>query len=192
MSPALRLVTACLLLPAAGCSRATESLLRPPDGVQLELVRLGLPAPRAAGAYVVDAGGRPIRTLESGSTLHVGAQALQPNTLYEFHATIDGRAVTFARVTTDHAGRVDPFVLWYEAGVVGCTRRRVDGPDRERFRFRTFEEAESALAETTIRLPVAVRHSPMVFPSDSSGCLTNAQPVGRADMYVRGRNFTPG
>ena len=218
MSPALRLVTACLLLPAAGCSRATESLLRPPDGVQPELVRLGLPAPRAAGAYVVDAGGRPIRTLESGSTLHVGAQALQPNALYEFAATIDGRAVTFARVTTDHAGRVDPFVLWYEAGVVGCTRRRVDGPDRERFRFRTFEEAESALAgrvltitaqrvtpdrgrpaelragpaETTIRLPVAVRHSPMVFPSDSSGCLTNAQPVGRADMYVRGRNFTPG
>ncbi|HEX9338443.1 MAG TPA: hypothetical protein VF892_21280, partial [Pseudonocardiaceae bacterium] len=140
------------------------------------------------------------------------------NTLYEFNATIDGRFATFARVTTDRTGHVDPFVLWYEAGVVGCTGRRVDGPDRERFRFRTFEEAESALAgraltitaqrvepgrgrpaglragpaETTIRLPVAVRRSPMVFPSDSSGCLTNARPVGRADMYVSGRNFTPG
>ena len=99
----------------------------------------------------MDAGGRSIQDIESGSTLHAGAQALRPATLYEFWVTLDdGRPVSFARVTTDRAGDVDPFVLWYQSGVVGCSDRRTDGPDPERFRFRTFEEAEAALAGRTV------------------------------------------
>ena len=207
----LRSVTISALVSAAACGTATQSVLRPPPGSIPELVRLELPPPRGSGAYVVDAGGRPIDRLQSGSTLHVGGQALRPVTLYEFRADIDGRAVSFARVTTDHLGRVDPFVLWYESGVVGCVTRRLEGPNPERFRFRTFEEADAALAgrmvtitaqqvhgrevgrpETVIRLPISPRRSPMVFPSDSAGCLTNARAVGQADMYVSGRNFTPG
>ena len=169
----------------------------------------------------MDAGGRPIPSLEAGSTLHVGAQSLRPRTLYEFRATVDGRPVTFARATTDGAGQLGPFVLWYESGVVGCVTQPLDGPDPERFRFRSFDEAERVLGgrtlvvtahpvvstqdrvrrvpdfavgepESTLRLPIATRRSPMVFPADSSGCLVNALGVGRADLYVGGRNFTPG
>ena len=86
-------------------------LLRPPEGSQPELVRVALPPPKVKGAYVVDAGGRPIQSLEAGSTLDVGAQSLRPRTLYEFRATVDGRPVTFSRATPDGAGQLEPFVL---------------------------------------------------------------------------------
>ncbi len=216
MSPTLRLSILSLFITAA--CRQEPAPLRPPEGSLPELVRVGHPAPRGSGPYVVDGGGRPIRNLQSGSTLHIGAQQLQPTTLYEFRVALEDRTVSFARATTDRQGRIEPFVLWYESGVVGCGLREVDGADPTRFRFRTFEEADSALAgrtltittlrveagggrprelrsgqvESTIRLPVAPRKSPMVFPSDSTGCLRNARAVGEADMYVSGRNFAPG
>lgn len=219
-SPAARAATACLLLLPA-CARPAQDLPRPPEGVRPELVRPALPPPNVRGAYAVDAGGRAIRALESGSTLHVGGRELAPRTLYEFRATVGSRPVSFARVTTDASGRLEPFVLWYESGVVGCGTRRLDGPDPARLRFRSFEEADSALegstlivsahrvqaadprvprvtdragseAATTIRLPLTPRRSPMVFPSDSTGCLVNAQGAGSADTWVSGRNFTPG
>lgn len=212
-----RLFAVCLLIHATGCTQVSESYLRLPEGVRPELVRQALPPPPGRGGYAVDAGGRLIEALESGSTLHIGAQTLRPATLYEFSVTLEDRPVSFARVTTDRAGRVEPFVLWYESGVVGCAVRRMDGPDPARFRFRSFEEAEAALvgrtltvtarrvdsggpdrqrrtgeAESTFRLPVSARRSPMVFPSDSAGCLVNARDVGGADMYVSGRNFGAG
>jgi hypothetical protein len=221
MSRMLATVTACMLAYAVGCTRVPEPLLRPDPNRLPELVRPSIAPPQARGIYAVDAGGRPLRSLESGSTLHVGAQALQPLTLYEFRATFDdGRAISFARATTDGAGNLEPFVLWYESGVVGCSTRRLDGPDPRRFRFRTFEEAEAALAghsivvtthrvarnaarlrvaelrtgepEWTFKLPLSARRSPTVFPSDSTGCLSNASETGRVDMHVSGRNFTPG
>lgn len=196
-------------------------MLAPPAGTQPELVRPSLPPPDVRGGYAVDAGGRSLRELESGTTLHVGAQALRAMAPYEFRATIEGRLVSLARVTTDGTGRVEPFVLWYESGVVGCATRELDGPDSASFRFRTFEEAEAALAgrtlevtthrveaapgrpasvsdraieeaESTFRLPLRPRRSPMVFPSDSTGCLVNAQGVGQGDTWVSGRHFTPG
>jgi hypothetical protein len=214
-------LTTCLLAGGAACARQGEPVLRPDPSRRPELVRQSLPPPTSRGSYAVDAGGRAITTLESGSTLHVGAQALAPATLYEFRAVLDdGRPVSFARTMTDRAGNIEPFVLWYEAGVVGCATRRLDRADPERFRFRTFEEAERAQAgrsivvtahrvardsartrlselrtgnaESTFRLPLTPRRSPMVFPYDSAGCLTNAAETGQADMFVSGRNFTPG
>lgn len=73
---AIRLITAWLLIHAGGC--APKSYLPLPERIRPELVRPALPPPQGAGAYAVDAGGRPIRLLESGSTLHIGAQALPP------------------------------------------------------------------------------------------------------------------
>jgi hypothetical protein len=167
----------------------------------------------------VDAGGRQVRDLQAGSTLHVGAAALAANSFYEFRATLDdGQTVAFARVTTNRLGSVEPFGLWYEAGVVGCATRANDRADRARNRFARFEEAESALAgrrlEVTARrivadpggtarnelgpvehkfqLPLLRRRSPMVFPSDSTACLTNATETGTTDLHVSGRNFSPG
>jgi hypothetical protein len=77
MSPTLRLTLLSLLIPAAAC-RTNPGLLRPPEGQRPELARVGLPAPDVRGAYVVDGGGRQVRELQSGSTLHLGAQQLQP------------------------------------------------------------------------------------------------------------------
>src|SRR2546430_4724291 len=219
----VRLIASCSLVSLGACARTAPQLrLAPLEPAQRpELVRQAIAPPVTHGAYVVDAGGRPIRELESGSTLHIGVQGLRPRALYEFRLTSDdGRAVSFARTATDAAGNIEPFVLWYEAGVVGCTARRLDAPNPERFRYRTFEEAEAALQghsltvtalqvesnpaaprvrelkvgepESRLALPVTRRRNPLVFPSDSSGCLLNANETSTADMYVSGRNFTPG
>jgi hypothetical protein len=87
--------------------------------------------------------------------------------------------------------------------------------------YRTFEEAERDLAGrhlfvsahpvarddtgskspfelvvgesvSVIELPVALRRSPMVYPSNSDGCLVNSQLAQSEDFYVSGRNFEPG
>ncbi len=102
--------------------------------------------------FVVDAGGRPIRALEVGSSLHIGARGLHPNTTYEFRLSFDRpavesleAAVSFARVTTDSKGQAPPFVLWYESGVIGCSDQEREGTKHTPYTYRTFEEAEQAL-----------------------------------------------
>ena len=220
MSRTLQLAALCALAIPSGCARLQEPVLRPDPGRRPELVRPSIAPPNVRGAYAVDAGGRVIRDLESGSTLHVGIRALVPQTSYEVRAVLDdGRPVSFARVTTDRTGSIEPFVLWYESGVVGCSTRSDDAADPERLRFRTFDEAEAALAARSLtitahrvqreprasltqlrieqatsrlELPITVRRSPTVFPSDSTGCLLNASETGQSDMFVSGRNFTPG
>lgn len=177
--------------------------------------------------YPVDAGGRPLTDLEAGSTLHIGAGRLEPNRIYEVRLGIDvadvpsrEEAVSFARLNSGPDGRIDPFVLWYHSGVVGCSvpERNLD-PSRHM--YRSFDEAEASLADSRLTvsihpvdrdaspetplmqigvgraeyvfdLPVARRESPMVYPSDSSGCLLNSQETRTGDMFVSGRNFQPG
>ena len=90
MAPTLRLTLLALLIASAAC-RTGPGLLRPPEGARPELTRVGIPAPGVRGAYAVDGGGRQIRELQSGSTLHVGGQRLQPASLYEFRVELDDR-----------------------------------------------------------------------------------------------------
>ncbi len=185
------------------------------------------PPPSPPTEFSVDAGGRPISALQSGSSLHVRGTRLRPLTTYEFRLGVDGaagsleEAVSFARATTDIHGAIEPFVLWYESGVVGCSQRLAAGERLPPYTFRTFDEAERALAgrrltvsihpvlseetgrlpnlqaltggpEVLFELPVANRQSPMVYPSDGQGCLLNSQTPGDDDVFVSGRNFPPG
>lgn len=130
-------------------------------------------------------------------------------------------AVSFARVGTDRNGDIAPFILWYQSGVVGCSARLKTGTKLTPFNFRTFAEAEEQLkgkvlrvsvhpverdktgkkdimklmvgkAESVIDLPVVSRKHPLVYPSDSEGCLVNSCYVGSDDLYVSGLNFKPG
>src|SRR5437867_8988575 len=113
------------------------------------------------GAFVVDAGGRPITHLESGSSLYVGASKLRPHATYEFRLSVGQRAtasleqaVSFARSTTDQQGDIPPLVLWYQSGVIGCSPRPVWEGRTNHFIFRTFEEAERTLAGQTLVVSV--------------------------------------
>lgn len=211
-----------LLLPGA-CRPAPDSNDRPGDGPATALE----PTP-LDGLTAVDAGGRAIEELESGSSLEVGAGGLEPLATYELRLTLaEGEPsgpedfLSFARIGSDGEGRIDPFVLWYHSGVVGCSQRL--GPDVQLgpFQYRTFDEAEEALAGRSLRvtlhrvtadearrgplvvptkepavaafdLPVARRRSPMVYPSREDGCLINSREVGSEDLYLSGRGFTPG
>ncbi|MFP2927087.1 hypothetical protein ACLESO_18175 [Pyxidicoccus sp. 3LG] len=182
--------------------------------------------PREPGVYPVDTQGNPIQQLTIGHSLHVGAVGLRPNTVYEFRMGVDvselpdlRNAVSFGRARTDARGQIDPFILWYQSGVVGCN-------DRPRFReapfrYRSFDEALEFLdgrtltvtvhpvaddprgetppmklpvgaAEGGFRLPVKrVTDAPLVFASNSAGCLLNAGEAGTSEMYVSGRGFQP-
>jgi hypothetical protein len=110
------------------------------------------------GAFIVDAGGRPIKSLEVGSSLHVGARGLRPTTMYEFRLGTSNRVVqslkeafSFARSSTDREGSIPPFVLWYESGVVGCSQQ---GVPKIPVTFRSFEEAERALIGKVLTVSV--------------------------------------
>jgi hypothetical protein len=208
VNPLPAVVIACSIIGAGSCTKS------PPPTV-------GEP-----GAYAVDAGGRQIKQLEAGSSLHIGGRRLKPSTMYEFRLAIGDqpaqaleRAVSFARSSSDGDGNVPPFVLWYEAGVVGCSDR--PKLDSRPYTFRSFDEADRALAGQTLtvsihevdrdptgrvqpmtlkarealvvsRLPIARRTSPAVFVSDAKGCLLNSQLTNDGDMYVSGINFSPG
>ena len=151
--PASSVLLFALALVSTACDRETDALAR--------------------GVYAVDAGGRPIEALETGSSLHVAATALSPRTLYEFRLSADGApasladAIGFARVMTDSTGAVPAFVLWYESGVVGCSEPRPDGP----LVFDSFDEAEERLAGRTLTVsahPVAADPSGTTPPMELS------------------------
>jgi hypothetical protein len=189
-------IVAAMLLAAAGCRSLQTG--RPSYG-------------DAKGPRVqpVDGGGRPIESLQAGSSLEMTASGLEPRSPYEFRLTFadePDRMVSFARVTTDARGAIAPFVLWFHSGVIGCATRRAD--EQRPVRFRTFEEAEEALRGRTLRvvaraansdrtafevaLPMTGRSSAMVYPADRNGCLVNSLETASADLYVAGRNFAPG
>jgi hypothetical protein len=173
---------------------------------------------RGVEIAAVDGGGRSIREVQAGSSLFVAARGLAPNTHYQVRFSANGRpaeslrdAVGFAVVATDARGSIAPFVLWYESGVIGCSKRNRIEPDPEHLRFRSFEDAERILAGRTLtitvhpvpreqlttrkppeairteaavavlRLPVSKRRSPMLYPSDKNGCLVNALQVRDED-----------
>ncbi|HKO54348.1 MAG TPA: hypothetical protein VJ276_00640, partial [Thermoanaerobaculia bacterium] len=191
------LLAAALLL--GGCATGHRST-----------VRGGGPGNRIVA---MDSGSRPISSLETGSSLELAVSGLRPRTQYEFRLTLDDdpkTLVSYARLTTDGRGSIPQFVLWYQSGVIGCATRLAD--ERRPLKFRTFEEAEKALAGRTLRmvatpapeekverdrfelaLPVRPRRSPMVYPTDKSGCLVNAlEAQNGGDLWISGRNFAPG
>jgi len=117
--------------------------------------------PVRTAVVFADNGGRPVKQLEAGSSLFVGAQGLMPNTTYEFRLAVGReeapsreKAVTFARGGSDAKGNIRPFVLWYESGVVGCSERVKSGTKLPPFCFRTFEEGEKMLADKTVTVSV--------------------------------------
>ncbi|HXV74211.1 MAG TPA: hypothetical protein VD713_05720, partial [Sphingomonadales bacterium] len=184
----------------------------------------------------VDGGGRTVETLETGSTLYVSANRLEPFRLYEFRLSAADadperrdQTISFSRLGANAEGVIDPFVLWYHSGVVGCSLRSpgfagTDGGgfsgELPPYTYRSFDEAERALARQrlvvtihevepdasgrrdpmslrvgaamrTLNLPVAPAKSPIVYPSNAKGCLTNSAETQTRDLYVSGRNFRP-
>jgi hypothetical protein len=166
------------------------------------------PPPKTSGPRIgaVDGGDRPIEQIEIGSSLEMTGDGLVPRTLYEYRLTLDDQLISFSRVTTDARGVIAPFVLWYHSGVIGCATRPAD--EKRVLKFRTFDEAESALRGKRLRitaramkddqnviafeLPIATRRSAMVYPSNAAGCLVNALETQKSDLYISGRNFNPG
>jgi len=165
------------------------------------------------GAYLSDAGGRVVSAIEAGGSLEVGVNGLQAGRAYDVVLTLEEELISFSRLAADGEGVIAPFHLWFQGGVVGCAERVPDelGP----FQFRTFDEAETAMAgreltlavyeagaqraeaaarEPVMRIPVPVLPSraPTIYPSDAEGCLINSSETGTSDMYVSGRGFQPG
>lgn len=112
-------------------------------------------ATRTAVFTPVDDRGQPIDILPVGDSLTVGAQGLEPNTVYELRFALDAEriptlkeAVGFARATTDAKGVLAPHILWFQSGVVGCPERAA--PPESPYRFPSFERAREALDGRTL------------------------------------------
>ncbi|RKH45508.1 hypothetical protein [Corallococcus llansteffanensis] len=112
-------------------------------------------ATRTAVFTPVDDRGQAIDILPVGDSLTVGAQGLEPNTVYELRFAVDAEriptlkeAVGFARATTDAKGALAPHILWFQSGVVGCPERAA--PPQSPYRFPSFERAEAALDGRTL------------------------------------------
>src|SRR5262245_46863120 len=94
------------------------------------------------GIYVVDSGGRLSESHEIGANLHTGARGLEPRRMYEFEVTLAGKGVSYARLMSDARGNINPFVLWYQSGVVGCSVESLKTGQYYPIAFRDFDEAE--------------------------------------------------
>ena len=67
---AWRVLGLLTLILLAGCGPVPEPTEEPP--------------PQEATLFAVDAGGRQIEALQAGSSLHIAAEGLEPNRVYEF------------------------------------------------------------------------------------------------------------
>ena len=175
----------------------------------------------------IDEQGKPLEYLETGSSLRLSATNLEPNRIYEVRMGVDKsparsleHTTKFSRVSTDSEGRLPGFILWYHTGVVGCSIRS-DKELKQAYTFKTFEEADEALAGhellltlheveqdesgrtppmklsvsqpiQQLALPIKRSHRPIVYSSDRRSCLYNSMENQSQDMYVTGRNFEPG
>jgi hypothetical protein len=219
---------------------------------------IGKVAPKERTRFrAVDQHGRAIKALPAGASLTVSMEGLLPGEFYDIYLGIDEparleNAVSFARLSADSRGRIDPHILWYQSGVIGCSARS-EREFKAPFTFRSFDEMTEALAGrnavitlhrsaqkrsrtgikdktldfriskslsnligripfesltirslnedfrhastgpvATLKLPIVKASRPMLYPSDAEGCLRNSREVGKADLYVTGRNFRSG
>ncbi len=151
--------------------------------------------------------GARLNEMEVGSNVQVSAAGLRPSTMYSIVLSTEaGELISWARLTTDRAGVIPPFVLWYQTGVIGCTRgtESLEG----RFWFRTFAEAQEVLGGTGLQLEVrgpegrrvasraisvaAKPRTPILHAGTREGCLVNSVIEGKEDVYAVGENFPAG
>lgn len=136
--------------------------------------------------------------LAVGDHLWVGAAGLVPGSSADLRLRDpDGRVVATARLRAGDRGEVPPELLWRRTGVVGCDCGEGTGSGGA-YLFRTFEEAELALAGTdwavelvdgdgkllasrTLRLERT--RELQVYFSDASGCPRNRLEPDE-DVYV--------
>jgi hypothetical protein len=132
------------------------------------------------GIYVVDSGGRPTEALEIGASLETGARGLQPKLMYEFEVTLGNRRASYARLMADARGNIDPFVLWFQSGVIGCSVKSLKTGQHYPIAFYDFDQAERSLKgqrlTITIRVARPTRSSEIQI---SETLATAARPVAQ-------------
>jgi hypothetical protein len=106
------------------------------------------------GVYVVDSGGRPSEALEIGASLEIGARGLQPKRTYEFEIMLAGKRASYARLTSDARGNINPFILWFQSGVIGCSVESLKTGQVYPIAFRDFDQAERSLKGQKLALTV--------------------------------------
>jgi hypothetical protein len=138
---------------------------------------------------LVDSGGRSIKALEVGSSLETGARGLKANGVYEYRVTLDGKLISFARLAADRNGTIEPFILWYQSGVVGCslTERQLE-VQRRPLAFRDFDEAERALQGRRLAITLREAHpltrTAQFSDRPAAAAATARRPVAPADTTI--------
>ena len=146
------------------------------------------------------------KEVETGDSLSVGLTGLDPGAAVQIYLNDDaGKEWSYARLFADQRGNVEPGLFWYQTGVIGTTTRQINfKPDPA---FVTFEEAEAYFKAHPLRItvkdfkgnvlgtqvvPFRPRQSPMVYPSNKDGVLSNSYNLAQEGVYATGKNFPAG
>jgi hypothetical protein len=147
-----------------------------------------------------------VDSIATGDSLSIGLTGLAPGVPVQVYLNDDaGKEWSYARLFADKRGNVEPSLFWYQTGVIGTTSRQINfKPDPS---FVTFEEAEAYFNKHHLKLTVKdlkgnilgdrqltfrPRQSPMVYPSNKDGVLSNAYNLQKEDVYATGKNFPAG
>ncbi|MHC4806366.1 MAG: hypothetical protein ACYTBX_08910, partial [Planctomycetota bacterium] len=149
---------------------------------------------------------KTIQSVEIGDSLALGFSKLSPGAPVQVYLNDDlGKEWSYARVYADKEGKIEPFLFWYQSGVIGTTSRKIDFKPEPA--FGTFEEAEAYFFEHPLTLTIkdlrnkvvakkvisiTKRQSPLLYPSNKDGVLMNSFDVNNDEVYVTGKHFPTG
>ncbi len=157
--------------------------------------------------HFVDARGRRTEVLEPGDPFSIEFTGMPPGAAIQAYILDEtDQEWSYARLFADRKGRIEPTLLWYHNGVVGAQSPDIEWVPEPA--FESFQEARKHFAQNParlelrtldnkvfrkMRLPLAKeRITPMLFPSNADGQLSNSFRVNRDDVFVTGTNFPAG
>lgn len=111
------------------------------------------PARAAEPGLVLSSGHSRIAQLRAGDSLSAELDGRQPSATYHFVLSDDkGTPIAHHTAKADAAGRAAARPLWANSGVVGCDP--CAGPGSKPYRFRSYRDAEAALAGRQLEVTV--------------------------------------
>lgn len=118
------------------------------------LIAAAAPARAAEPELVLRSGESRIAQLRAGDSLTVELEGGQPFAFYHFVLSDPtGALIAHQSGKADAAGRAGAKPLWANSGVVGCGDSCA-APDPKNYRFRTYGQAEAALAGRQLEVTV--------------------------------------
>ncbi|MCX6238291.1 MAG: hypothetical protein NTY07_12185 [Bacteroidia bacterium] len=168
---------------------------------EIEIPLHKLPPKSNSEITLIDAQGKHKTEFEAGESLMVNFKGLAPNQSYDMKLLDDKNKEVFtAKLISNRFGVIAPTTLWPDIGI-GVPKLGGD------YAFETHEEALAAMKDRAFSLQVfegekkvgentfkinAESTEQKLYSSTESGALKRGLLIGKDELRVQGRKFTPG